>query len=62
MLYLNLENSYLEDHSFPVLCFELEEKMSHKSKLHICNSESNSRYSNLNFNSFKEYILVILWK
>ena len=26
MLYLNLENSYLEDHSFPVLCFEVEEK------------------------------------
>ena len=30
MLYINLENSYLEDHSFPVLCFEVEEKMSHK--------------------------------
>ena len=30
MRHLNLENSYLEDHSFPVLYFEVEEKMSHK--------------------------------
>lgn len=63
MLHLKLANSYL-DNLFPVLFGGLKKrkKWPIKTKLNMCNSESNSRHQNLNFNSFKEYILVMLWK